>query len=117
MLLVKIAGVPGVPPLTGICTIVSLPVLATNRMLPPVFVEAEAFGAERGAPRRLEQRVLPPRRLQSGGTGRAGFPERAVEGTRHIDVAGGIDRQRFEPRAGRVRERDEVRSAAGLLVD
>src|SRR5262249_23679767 len=32
MLLTKMAGVPGVTPLTGICTIVSLPVLATNKM-------------------------------------------------------------------------------------
>ena len=33
MLLTKMAGVPGVPPLTGICTIVSLPVLAVSKKI------------------------------------------------------------------------------------
>src|SRR5512143_1593705 len=49
MLLTKTAGVPGAPPLTAICTIVSLPVFATNK-LSPALLNARPFAPNGGTP-------------------------------------------------------------------
>src|SRR5260370_36090542 len=57
MLLTNTAGVPGVPPGTGILTTVSLPVLATNSAEPPL-LKARPLAPNGGVPGVVRRELL-----------------------------------------------------------
>src|SRR5207248_10618194 len=82
---------------------------------------AKAVGAERRVTIRLQQIVLHPwRRLRRRTrTGRAGFPDRALEGIGDIDVSGRVEGHGIEPEVRRHAPRNghEDRGGAGMLID
>ena len=115
MLLTNTAAVPGLPAITGIFTIVSLPVLATNSAL-PALLKPSPLAPNGGTPGGGEQRISNPG--GSDAAARTGFPDDAIEGIRHVDVARGIEGERVETgAAGRGRHRHEHGRCAGIRVD